>query len=360
MSSPSGRLVESNDTSSYPPKRIREAVRVTRWDTSSKSFDKSQEDALSRSEPLINVSGEGIAIESFCLPRSLEPTKRSEPLPVSGSRSAIGMLRRPTLAIAVTAGLVCLVVGRPWAMWTSGANKSGNESSSFWSLSVAQTRADPANQGVAKLIVNQATSQRMGEACPLGVSVSGSGDGELLIVVGLVAGTTLSAGRPLGDNTWWLYAKDLNDVVIQPPPHFVGTMDITFELRRADAAALIDLRKLRFEWVEAEVPEANIKSQAIHQLFSEEIAALLKRGIDLISSGDIAAARLVLRRAAGAGDARAALALAGTYDPMTLEKLRVHGLSPDLAMARHWYEKADELGSPDALRRLEMLAGRPD
>ena len=73
---------------------------------------------------------------------------------------------------------------------------------------------------------------------------------------------------------------------------------------------------------------------------------------------DLAAARLVLRRAAEAGNARAAFALAGTYNPITLGKLQVHGLSPDLAIARHWYEKAKELGSPDAVRELQILAGK--
>ena len=108
------------------------------------------------------------------------------------------------------------------------------------------------------------------------------------------------------------------------------------------------------------IPGAKLKSEELHKLTSEEIAALLKRGNDLIASGDLAAARLVLRRVAEAGDAGGAFALARTYDPMTLEKLQVHGLSPDLAKARHWYEKAKDLGSRDALRSLEMLASRPD
>lgn len=90
----------------------------------------------------------------------------------------------------------------------------------------------------------------------------------------------------------------------------------------------------------------------------EEIAALVKRGGDLIANGDLAAARLVLRKAADAGDARAAMALAGTYDSMVLGRLNAHGIAPDAAMARSWYEKASRLGSPDAKQRLDaMIAG---
>src|ERR1700674_2461557 len=77
------------------------------------------------------------------------------------------------------------------------------------------------------------------------------------------------------------------------------------------------------------VPEVKTPEFAIHQLDPDEIAPLLKRGDELIASGDLAAARLVLRRAAEAGNARAAFALAGTYDPSVLERLGVHGFTPD-------------------------------
>jgi hypothetical protein len=91
------------------------------------------------------------------------------------------------------------------------------------------------------------------------------------------------------------------------------------------------------------------------QLDDEEITVLLKRGKDLIATGDLAAARLMLRKAADANNAEAALALAATYDPFVLRELKVYGFTPDAVMARVWYEKAIELGSPAAPRRLEML-----
>ena len=91
------------------------------------------------------------------------------------------------------------------------------------------------------------------------------------------------------------------------------------------------------------------------QLDAQEIVLLLKRGKNLIAAGDIAAARIVLRKAAEANDAEAALGLAATYDPIVLRELRVYGFMPDAAMARVWYEKATELGSLAAPRRLEML-----
>jgi hypothetical protein len=91
----------------------------------------------------------------------------------------------------------------------------------------------------------------------------------------------------------------------------------------------------------------------------EAIAVLVTRGQELLATGDIAAARVVLLRAAEAHDPGAALAVAATYDPILLEKIGVFGTDvADIRSARNWYEKAKELGSQEAPRRLEMLAGR--
>jgi TPR repeat protein len=108
----------------------------------------------------------------------------------------------------------------------------------------------------------------------------------------------------------------------------------------------------------APVPEPIIPGDAIQHLDPSEIASSLRRADDLIASGDLAAARLVLRRAANAGNARAAMTLAKTYDPVFLEKLGVHGFVPDVAMARVWYEKAKKFGSAEATQRLELLASK--
>ena len=71
-----------------------------------------------------------------------------------------------------------------------------------------------------------------------------------------------------------------------------------------------------------------------------------------IRTGDIAGARLILRRAAEGGDATALFALAETYDPRVLEKMRVRGLSGDPAQAKALYEKAAAAGVTAARSRL--------
>lgn len=88
-------------------------------------------------------------------------------------------------------------------------------------------------------------------------------------------------------------------------------------------------------------------------LTRDEIAALLKRGEDLIAAGDIASARLMLTHLAEAGDAQASFILAGTFDAAVLAKLRVVGAQPDPEKARTWYARAAELGSLEAKQRLQ-------
>ncbi len=82
------------------------------------------------------------------------------------------------------------------------------------------------------------------------------------------------------------------------------------------------------------------------------------KGRELLGQGNIQPARALFRRAAEAGLAESALALAGTYDPHELSRLKVVGLQPDVALARQWYAKASELGAPEAAARLARLGGR--
>ncbi len=91
------------------------------------------------------------------------------------------------------------------------------------------------------------------------------------------------------------------------------------------------------------------------RLDSGELEMLVKRGNEFIANGDLAAARLLLRRAAEAGSAEAALALGATFDPVVMQRLGAIGTTPDIAQARQWYQRAAELGSNAALQRLAGL-----
>jgi TPR repeat protein len=75
--------------------------------------------------------------------------------------------------------------------------------------------------------------------------------------------------------------------------------------------------------------------------------------------GDIASARLFLKRAANARDAQAALDLGMTFDSIFLAQRGVLGVAPDATQAREWYDRAIKLGSTEASRYLEKLASTP-
>jgi TPR repeat protein len=77
-----------------------------------------------------------------------------------------------------------------------------------------------------------------------------------------------------------------------------------------------------------------------------------------METGDVVTARAIFRRAAEAGDAPAALALAATYDPAALAKLGVIGMGADVEKARAWYRIAESYGSAEAKQRLKLLDRR--
>jgi hypothetical protein len=99
-------------------------------------------------------------------------------------------------------------------------------------------------------------------------------------------------------------------------------------------------------------PQADV----VRSLDSREIAALIKRGQDLLAGGDVQSARLLLMRGAEARDARSALLVGTTYDPALLRQIGADGPMADAAQARIWYQRAKEWGEPDAQRKLEALA----
>ncbi len=93
----------------------------------------------------------------------------------------------------------------------------------------------------------------------------------------------------------------------------------------------------------------------IVQIPDEESDRLFRRAEQLISDGDIAAARLMLRHLAEAGNGPAALQLARAYDPEWLTEKGFGGVpaNPDLAL--RWYTMARDRGQDGAAQRVEAM-----
>ncbi len=218
------------------------------------------------------------------------------------------------------------------------------------------TPINPANPPAVRLIIGQASSRGTGEALLLNVSLSNAPAGARIDIKGLAAGSTLNVGRASGTDGWQLTAADLPDVRVRPPQGFVGAMELALDLRLA-TDRVADHKTVHLEWIASAAAQTTKPAFVVRHLETGELAALVKRGESLIASGDLASARLVLQRAAEAGEAQAALSLAGTYDPIALKKLGLQGPTPDIEKARTWYKRAQELGSAAAPERLQLLAG---
>ncbi|MCG8562510.1 MAG: hypothetical protein MI824_22150 [Hyphomicrobiales bacterium] len=82
---------------------------------------------------------------------------------------------------------------------------------------------------------------------------------------------------------------------------------------------------------------------------------LLSRGQGLMRDGDIAGARLIFEHAAQRGSVKAMVALAKSYDPDLLGQLGVQGIQPDLEKAINWYERASRSGDQESSVRVKAL-----
>jgi hypothetical protein len=102
-------------------------------------------------------------------------------------------------------------------------------------------------------------------------------------------------------------------------------------------------------------PPAPVEEAASMPLPADETEALIRRGDELLATGDIAAARSAYERAAAGGNRTAATGVAKTYDPIFLAQSGVRGLRGDPARAALWYAKAAAAGDPTAQQRLRQL-----
>jgi hypothetical protein len=308
------------------------------------------EDAAFATEPALNdndAENQGVVIERFRVPRSLEPTMLPQARREFGARSILGMWGRLGAAVAGAAIVALFVIGRLPAIGTP-ERVAVAAPAPLPTRSVATEPPAP-----PQLIVVTGAPRVADDSMPLGISLRDAGIGASVVISGLQPGMSITTGRPLDVASWRLAPGDLGNALVRPPRDFVGTIELAAELRRLDDM-VVDRKTQHLQWVAP--PRRNPPAPAVRRLDAEEIAALIKRGEEFVANGDLAAARLMLQRAAEAQDARAALALAATYDPSVLAQLGIRGPAGDAAMARAWYEKAKEFGSDEASRRLELLA----
>ncbi|MDZ4792344.1 MAG: hypothetical protein SGJ17_14255 [Hyphomicrobiales bacterium] len=215
---------------------------------------------------------------------------------------------------------------------------------------------------------------RPGEKIPLKVTLASglNPDVAFVMFMGLPADFRISAGVKTKD-AWAVSLREVSGLSLIPPNGWEGVLELDVVLVRGkdappDRQTIIILVKpddltdrvakaetasppTAFTELDEKPPLPRLPAE-----MSSEDTAFLQRGDQLLDTGDVAAARLFFTRLAKKGVAMGALRMARTYDPEFLGSMRTAGLQPDLPQARVWYQKASELGSQDATKRLSTLS----
>jgi hypothetical protein len=172
-------------------------------------------------------------------------------------------------------------------------------------------------------------------------------DSYILVLTGLPANATLSGASRIGTDTWHLAPGALQRLEIVVPEWSATVYEIGVELRRTNSVVAARSKI----WLAVPPPSAPTGAN----LDQAALKDLVRSGDKLLSRGDVAAARAMYERAAAMGSAQAALAMGATYDPRRLWAQGVFGMVGNKERARQWYQRADELGHPEAKARIGTL-----
>jgi hypothetical protein len=207
-----------------------------------------------------------------------------------------------------------------------------------------------------------------------------------LRIRGLPTAAALSDGYAIAPGAWAVPLNVLSNLNVILPVGIQGSSDVSINLVSVDGAILAEARtvlavevtpvaatrpeppatftrpELPTTVTRPELPPAITGTRGDTALLPplppeerERAIGMYAKGQELLERGQVYAARKLFERSADMGLAQSAVALAATYDPEELSKMRVMGLPPDPAAARKWYEKARELGAVEASDRLRRL-----
>ena len=184
---------------------------------------------------------------------------------------------------------------------------------------------------------------------------------------GLPPTVALSDGYAIGAGSWAVSLAELSKLAVILPAGSQGSANIAIILVSVDGEVLAETTTVLTIAAPAPaaapapmpagrpVEQASPAAPARSSADREKALALHAKGMEQLDSGNIFPARKFLERAAELGLAQSAIALASTYDPAELSKLKVIGLQPNPEEARKWYEKARDLGAQEAAARLQRL-----
>ena len=258
---------------------------------------------------------------------------------------------------------------------------------------VAQT----ASGGKFSISIASVVLAEPGVETPLPIQIAPGADlpkNSFIRIRGLPTSATLSEGHVVAPGSWAVPLSALPTLKISAPISESGRADLSVALVGIDGTvwaeakstlAVMSASSLPVDGqaaaqpqttvatvgpAGAPPPDANAQSSdmapvaprprpaALTPEDNERALRWVEKGNEMMDQGDVAGARLFYERAVGIGLGKAAIALAETYDPHELRRWPVRGLKPDLDQARHWYERALQLGASEANARLQRLSAR--
>ena len=185
-------------------------------------------------------------------------------------------------------------------------------------------------------------------------------------VRGLPPAVSLSEGYATAPGAWAVPLYALSSLQMLVPAGMAGRAEIVVSLVSEEGALLAEAKSvliieppgaapLQANKGELKASPSSPKPPVITPADREAAEKFVARGERELEQGQIAVARQFFLRAAQVGYAPGALLLAATYDPRELARWRVQGVQPNLDEARKWYQRARELGAPEAEERLARL-----
>ncbi len=284
-----------------------------------------------------------------------------------GVRRFADVARSQPLRMALVASLALAVNAAALA----GGNDGGGVPQHAYGLRIAQASPTEAPRiGVPPTILAKPAAPT-----PLQIAINPGGAAprhSFLRLRGLPPAVSLTEGHAIAPGAWAVPLVGLPNLQMNVPAGLSGRSELIVSLVGEDGVPLAEARvtliiaPMPIAAPPAERPtpapppagqQAPAARPALSPAERESAEKMVARGERDLQEGNVALARQFFLRAAEAGLARGALLLAATYDPRELARMRVQGVQPNPELARKWYERARELGAPEAEERLTNLSG---
>jgi hypothetical protein len=225
--------------------------------------------------------------------------------------------------------------------WSDGSAAPAKKEVAMASLDVNDARGTL--NSMIPLMLHAAAADESG---PIDIKISG-----------LPPTAYLSAGKRSGASDWTVKTSEIDGLKLVVPRADQPKLDLEVAALDQKSGALVAPVKSLSIALDAEpkaVAPDDVQIQPVSappdtsgNNFNTATSAgldFLAKGDALMKTGDIAGARQFYLKANELGNPKGAYGVARTYDPKVFAELNVQGLQPDTAQAAEWYSKAAAAG----------------